>query len=66
MGGAMADSKVNIRSGTQMPDFGSWVEAQQSLRENQGINSSAEDKGLGAEMSLQPLPALTALLTAAM
>lgn len=52
MGGAMADSKVNIRSGTQVPDFGNWMEAQKGLRENQGINSSAEDKGLGAETPL--------------
>ena len=66
MGGAMADRKVDMRSGTQVPDFGSGVEAQGGLRENQGVNSSAEDKGLGAKMPPEPLPALTALLTAAM
>lgn len=52
MGGAVADSKVNDRSGTQVPNLGSWVAAQPGLRENQGINSSAEAKGLGAEMPL--------------
>lgn len=40
----MADSKVNDRSGTQVPNLGSWVAAQPGLRENQGINSSAEAK----------------------
>lgn len=58
MGGAMADCKVTMRSGTQVPNFGSWEEAWRGLREDRGVSSCAEDKG--------PLPALTALLTAAM
>lgn len=45
----MAD-KMSIRNGTQVPDFGSWVEALRGLRDKQGIDASAEDRGQGAEM----------------
>lgn len=66
MGGVMVDRKVDMRSGIQVFDFGSWVEVQGGLRENQGVNLSVEDKGLGVKMFSELFLVFTVLLMVVM